>query len=190
MCPSLWLLGAHPMEHGKFLGSFHLAAPLATNRCGTLLTFVYFGSRCLSASRDYRRSAALHRLQRACAPARRFRRAVGVVIGNEPDLSSVDATVSIYLVEIGRDRLADDTVSRRRAAVGHDVANSDLRIGGTRIAALLGRGRNPSRWLRPRQPLKADARLVASVPPRHASHRTRPRNKREAGRTKFAVKAF
>ena len=29
------------MVHGKFLGSFHLVAPVATNRCGTFCWFTY-----------------------------------------------------------------------------------------------------------------------------------------------------
>ena len=36
-----WLLGAQPIVHGKFLGSFHLTAPLATKSCGTFLVFMY-----------------------------------------------------------------------------------------------------------------------------------------------------
>src|SRR2546421_645001 len=30
------------MVHGKFFGSFHLAAPLKTKTCGTFLAFMYF----------------------------------------------------------------------------------------------------------------------------------------------------
>ena len=30
------------MVHGKFFGSFHLVAPVATNSCGTFLAFMYF----------------------------------------------------------------------------------------------------------------------------------------------------
>jgi hypothetical protein len=31
-----------PIVHGKFTGSFHFAAPLETNSCGTFLAFRYF----------------------------------------------------------------------------------------------------------------------------------------------------
>ncbi len=30
------------MVHGKFFGSPHLVAPVATNSCGTFLAFMYF----------------------------------------------------------------------------------------------------------------------------------------------------
>ena len=30
------------MVHGKFFGSFHLVAPVATNSCGTFFEFMYF----------------------------------------------------------------------------------------------------------------------------------------------------
>ena len=30
------------MVHGKFFGSFHLVAPVATNNCGTFLPLTYF----------------------------------------------------------------------------------------------------------------------------------------------------
>ena len=30
------------MVHGKFFGSFHFAAPVETNSCGTFLAFMYF----------------------------------------------------------------------------------------------------------------------------------------------------
>jgi hypothetical protein len=35
-------LGCQPIVHGKFFGSFHLVAPVATNSCGTFLELRYF----------------------------------------------------------------------------------------------------------------------------------------------------
>jgi len=34
-------LGWKPIVHGKFCGSFHLVAPVATKRCGTFCWFMY-----------------------------------------------------------------------------------------------------------------------------------------------------
>ena len=44
------------------------------------------------------------------------------------DSAAVDAALAVELVEIGRLGLADGGVGRRRARIGHDVADLDLGV--------------------------------------------------------------
>ena len=133
------------MVHGKFCGSPHLVAPVATNSCGTFLAFMYFWI----AELDWRAErlehqqhlVALHQLARLLDG---LRRAEGVVIADEIDLAAVDAALGVDLLEIGRLRLADGAIGRRRTAIGHDIADLDLGIAGAGIVFLLGRRRGPS----------------------------------------------
>src|SRR6516165_4805817 len=71
-----------------------------------------------------RRAEALEDKQDLVAldqPARlldRFGRTIGVVIRDEADLATVDAALSVHLVEISGDRFPDHPVGRCRTAVG------------------------------------------------------------------------
>ena len=67
-------------------------------------------------------------------------RAVGVVIGNEFDLAAINTAVIIDLLEVAFHRLANDAVSRGRAAIGNDVADLDFRIGRAGIVFFLRHG--------------------------------------------------
>src|SRR5207245_3933683 len=55
-----------------------------------------------------------------------FRWRVGIVVGDEVDLSAVDTTLVVHLLEVGRDRLADRAVRRGGATVGVRVPYLDL----------------------------------------------------------------
>jgi hypothetical protein len=74
-----------------------------------------------------------------------FRRAVGVVIGDEVDLAAVDAAIVVDHPEIGAHRLADDAIGRRRPAIRHDVADLDLRVGYPGIVFFLRERRHGGR---------------------------------------------
>ena len=82
------------MVHGKFFGSFHLVAPVATNSCGTFFWFMYFWIAVLvgvpSELKIEKHLVALDQLARLLD---RLRRAVAVVIGDEVDLAAVDAAL-------------------------------------------------------------------------------------------------
>src|SRR6185312_13253975 len=67
----------------------------------------------------------------------RLRWRVGVVIGDEIDLSAVDPTRRVDLVEIGLLGLADHAIGRSGTAIGHDVADLDLGVGGAGVVFLL-----------------------------------------------------
>src|SRR5206468_966205 len=71
----------------------------------------------------------------------RLRRTERVVIADEVDLAAIDAALDIVLVEIGRLRLADRAIGRRRAAIGHYVADLDFGVARTGIVFLLRAGR-------------------------------------------------
>ena len=62
----------------------------------------------------------------------RLRRAVGVVVGQELDLSPGDAALVVHHAEIGIHGLALDAERRDRPAVGHGVADADLGRGDAR----------------------------------------------------------
>src|SRR6185437_4224769 len=64
-------------------------------------------------------------------------RRVTVVIGDEVDLSPVDAALSVDLAEIGGFGLADHAVGGRGPAIGHDIAELDLGVGRADIILLL-----------------------------------------------------
>src|SRR5581483_9717572 len=68
----------------------------------------------------------------------RFWRTVGIVIGNEVDLAAVDAAFGVDHAEVGRLGPANHAIGRRRPAVGHDVADLDLRVSNAGIVFLLG----------------------------------------------------
>ena len=67
----------------------------------------------------------------------RFRRTVGVVIGDEVDLAAIDSAFGIDFAEVGRFGPADYPLRRRRPAVRHDVADLYLGIGCAGIVFLL-----------------------------------------------------
>ena len=67
----------------------------------------------------------------------RLRRAVAVVIGDEIDLAAVDAALIVDHLEIGFLGLADDAVGGSRAAIGLDIADLDLGVGGAGVVLLL-----------------------------------------------------
>ena len=58
-----------------------------------------------------------------------LRRAVAVVDANQVDFAAVDAALFVNHPEVGRFRPADDAIGRSRPAVGHGLANLDLRAG-------------------------------------------------------------
>jgi hypothetical protein len=62
---------------------------------------------------------------------------VGIIIGDEPDPTAVDAPFGVHLVEVSRKGLADHAVSGSRSAVGHDIADLDFGIGGAGVVFLL-----------------------------------------------------
>ena len=66
-----------------------------------------------------------------------LRRRIGVVIGDEIDLAAIDAALVVDLLEHRAHRLADHTIGRRRAAIGHDVADLDLGVAGAGVVLLL-----------------------------------------------------
>ena len=68
----------------------------------------------------------------------RLRGRVGVVVADEVDLAAVDAALFVDHPEVGFLGLADGAVSRRRARIGHDVADLDLGIGRAGVVFLLG----------------------------------------------------
>ena len=70
-----------------------------------------------------------------------FWRAIAVVIGDEIDHAAVDAAFGVDLLEVGRDRLADEPVGRSRPAVGIDIADLDLFVGYPGAVFLLRDGR-------------------------------------------------
>ena len=77
---------------------------------------------------------ALHQLARLLD---RFRRAVAVVIADEVDLAAVDAAFGVDLLEVGLFGLADHAIGGGRTAIGHDVADLDLGVGGAGVVFLL-----------------------------------------------------
>ena len=62
-----------------------------------------------------------------------FRRAVGVVHGEELDLAAVDAALFVQHLEIGFADPAEHAVERAGAAVRHGLAQLDLGVGRARI---------------------------------------------------------
>jgi hypothetical protein len=114
------------MVQGKFFGSFHLVAPVATKSCGIFLAFRYFWIALFEGALD-QLADLLHGL----------RRRIAVVIGDEVDLAAVDAALVVDHLEIGFFGLADDAIGRRRTAVRHDVADLDLGIGRAGVVFLL-----------------------------------------------------
>src|SRR5258705_5164489 len=74
---------------------------------------------------------------RACSTV--FAGAEAIVIGNEIDLSPVEAALGIELPEKGLLGSADQGVGRKRPAVGHDVADLDLAVGGALVVFLFCR---------------------------------------------------
>ena len=134
------------MVHGKFFGSFHLVAPVATNSCGTFLVFMYFwiaefGG--VPSELKTNSTSSLSTSLRACSTV--FGGLIGVVIADEVDLAAVDAAVVVDLLEIGGFGLADHAVGGGRSAVGHDVADLDFGVGGAGVVFLLREALPPER---------------------------------------------
>ncbi len=64
-------------------------------------------------------------------------RTVGVVIGNESNLATVDTAFGVDLAEVGRLGLANNTPGRCRSTVRHDVADFNLGVSCAGIIFLL-----------------------------------------------------
>src|SRR5262249_20792147 len=64
-----------------------------------------------------------------------------IIRADAPSLSAVGTALRLDLVEVGRSRLAKQSIGRKWPAVRHDVADPDFRIAGARVVALLCRGR-------------------------------------------------
>jgi hypothetical protein len=62
---------------------------------------------------------------------------VAIVVGNEVDLAAVDAALGVDLPEVSLLGLADHAVGGRRSAIGHDIADLDLGVGGAGIVFFL-----------------------------------------------------
>jgi hypothetical protein len=90
------------MVQGKFFGSFHLVAPVATKRCGTFAWFTYLWMAvlvgCAQGLEEGRHLILLHELP---DHLHRLGRRVGVVVGDEVDLAAVDAALVVDLLEVG-----------------------------------------------------------------------------------------
>jgi len=84
--------------------------------------------------KDEQRFIALHQL--ACL-LNGLGWAVGIIVRNEFDFSSVDATLGVDLGKKGGLRSAYQRVGRQRPAVRHDIADLDLGIARTGIIFLL-----------------------------------------------------
>jgi hypothetical protein len=113
------------MVQGKSFGSFHFVAPVATNRVRRRAQRV----------EDQQHLVALDQFARLLDG---FWRAVGIVIADEVDLAAVDAALGVDLVEVGLFGLADHAIGGSGSAIGHDVADLDLGIGGPGVIFLLG----------------------------------------------------
>src|SRR5204862_7655576 len=88
------------MVHLLFLGSFHFDAPVLSSSCGTPLELRYLCTAVCGAVPSEPKSASLLLHE----PPRRldaFRRAVGVIHGEEFDLAPVDAPLFVQHLEIG-----------------------------------------------------------------------------------------
>ena len=83
---------------------------------------------------DEQNLVAFHQLARLFD---RLRRTVAVVVTDEIDLAAVDAAGIVDLLEVGGFGLADHPIGGSRTAVGHDVADLDLGVGGTGVVFLL-----------------------------------------------------
>src|SRR4051794_21403254 len=125
------------MVQGKFFGSFHLVAPVATNRCGTFFAFTYFWIALFEAVPSAEQKQHFIALDQLARLLNGFGRTVGIVIRDEIDLAAIDAAIVVYFSEYGRHRLADRAVGRGGAAIGNDVADLDLGVAGAGVVFLL-----------------------------------------------------
>ena len=93
------------------LGSLNIAAPVATNNCGTLLSFRYCRIAALGGvPRVLNMQGDLLLLDQPARLLHRLRRAVPVVEADEIDLAAVDAALLVDHPEIGGLGLADQAV--------------------------------------------------------------------------------
>ena len=93
------------MVQGKCCGSENIAAPVATNNCGILLSFRY----CRIATLRRRAEAVEHEgdlllLDEAARLLDGLRRAVAVVEADQIDLAAVHAALLVDHLEIGESR--------------------------------------------------------------------------------------
>src|SRR5262249_50892582 len=98
-----------------------------------------FEWQCCSACRSSEDKQDLVALDQPARLLDRFGRTISVVIRDEADLATVDAALSVHLVEISGDRFPDHPVGRRRTAVGIDIADLDLGVACAGIVFLLGK---------------------------------------------------
>src|ERR1700722_11085200 len=107
------------MVQGKCAGSLNVAAPVATNNCGTLLSFRYCRiATFVGVPRVWNRNATC-----SCSMRRR----------------TCSTVLLVDHLEVGRFRPPDHAIGRERSAVGHGLADLDLGIGNTwRIAGPRG----------------------------------------------------
>src|SRR5213596_1141426 len=114
------------MVHGKFRGSPHFVAPVATNRCGTFCSFRYLWIALFVGVPSVWNTNATW----SCSTSRRTIStvfgAVAVVERDEVDLAAVDPALVVDLLEVGGQGLADRAVRGGRAAVRVRVADLDL----------------------------------------------------------------
>ena len=118
------------MVQGKCLGSLNVAAPVATNNCGILLSLRYcriarFGG---GAERVEEESDFLL-FDKAAHLLDCLRRTVAVVEADQVDLAAVDAAHVVDHLEIGGLGFADHPVGGGWSAIGHGLADLDFRIG-------------------------------------------------------------
>ena len=117
------------MVHLKFFGSFHFDAPVLSSSCGTPLRveiFVHGGLR-----RGAERAEQRQHFLLLDQPPRRldaFRRAVGVVHGEEFHLASVDAALFVQHLEIGLADAPQHAVERAGTGMRHGLAELDFGV--------------------------------------------------------------
>ena len=67
-----------------------------------------------------------------------FRRAIGIVHGEEGDLAPVDTALVVEHLEIGFPNAAQHAIERARAAMRHGLSDLDLGVAGAEVVFLLG----------------------------------------------------
>ena len=140
MRASVGYSGSPAMVHLKFFGSFHFDAPVLSRQLRHALRveiFVHGGLR-----RGAERAEQRQHFLLLDQPPRRldaFRRAVGIVHGEELDLAAVDAALLVQHLEIGLADPAEHAIERAGAGMRHGLAELDLGIARARIVFLLRR---------------------------------------------------
>ena len=127
------------MVQGKFFGSFHLVAPLTTNKCGTFLSVqIFLNSAVRCSAKDGKHRQHLVILHELASLLDGLGWTIGVIVGDVVDLAAIDAALLIYHLEEAGLYLADAAKGGRWSAVGNDVAELDLGVGRADVVLLLG----------------------------------------------------